>query len=70
MEAKFKQFYIYRETNVSKETIELIKSLLVMDPNKRFTASLVLKDLEGIIKAEQSLMTDSDLQVKISVFMS
>ncbi|CAL8141939.1 unnamed protein product [Orchesella dallaii] len=51
------------DINVSKKTVELIQSLLVLDPKKRLTASQVLKDVREIIRAEESLMSDSDLQV-------
>lgn len=53
--------------NVSDKTIELIKSLLVLDPKKRLTASETLLKVKSVIADEQSLMTDSDLQVCILI---
>lgn len=48
---------------VSSKTVELIQSLLVLDPKKRLTASQALEKARNIIAAEQSLMFDTDLQV-------
>ncbi|CAL8068867.1 unnamed protein product [Orchesella dallaii] len=57
------QFEIPVDFNVSYKTVELIKSLLVLNPLERPTASKVVKTVESIICAEESLMHDSDLQV-------
>ncbi|ODM96922.1 Serine/threonine-protein kinase 40 [Orchesella cincta] len=56
-------FAIPSDVNVSKKTVEVIKSLLHLDPLKRPTASELLNDVRLIIQAEESLMPDSDLQV-------
>lgn len=48
---------------MSSMTVHLIQSLLVLDPNKRLTASQALERTRNIIAAEQSLMFDADLQV-------
>jgi len=53
-----------REYVVSKKTQALIQSLLVLDPKARLTASQVLDSLRDIIRLEESLLVDSDLQVK------
>jgi len=53
-----------REYNVSIGTVKLIRALLVLDPSVRLTASGVAEECRRIIAREQSLMIDSDLQVK------
>jgi serine/threonine-protein kinase 40 len=60
---KSAEFHIPVENNVSQMSIELIQSLLTLNPKERLTAKQVLRALKDIMACEYSLQSDSTLQV-------
>jgi len=60
---KLADYTIPSELTVSQPTIKLIQSLLVLDPQTRLTATATVERLEGIIRAGETFLVDSDLQV-------
>ncbi|CAL8077347.1 unnamed protein product [Orchesella dallaii] len=63
-------FVIPVGTKVSDKTVDLIKSLLDLNPLKRPNASQVVKIVEEIILTENSLMRDSDLQTVPNIYIT
>jgi len=60
---KLGDFQIPADINVSSKTVELIRSLLHLDPKQRLTAKDTLEKVRRIIAEEQAFLSDSDLQV-------
>jgi len=60
---KLAEFNIPSEFIVSHNTVKLLQSLLVLDPSKRLTSEETLSKLRTIIRLEESLLADSDVQV-------